>query len=92
MSACNRVGCDMAAKWRLGVKLWGKGFPRTSTPCTMSTGVVVCDHHKENAGPVGEFFTPEARVTVEKAFRAMGKAQPDFDGGEWHFTPLPVAS
>ena len=85
---CNRTGCELKAKFRVGARLWAKGYPKSSPPAEMSSGLVVCDHHKAEPGPIGEFFTREMREVLELNFASRGKVPPDFDGAEWVFTRL----
>jgi hypothetical protein len=94
MSACNITGCDMPARWKVGVRVWAAGHSKaTSAPADMHTTLVVCDHHKANPiHPAPQFFTPEGRAQIDESFRRSGRAVPDYEGAEWDFTPLELDS
>lgn len=66
MAACNRKGCDMPAKWRVGCRLWAVGYHKKHSPAEVEIGLVVCDHHKADPGTVGEFFIPDARLGMTR--------------------------
>lgn len=84
---CNIAGCDMPARWSVGVRVWAKGHPKSTPPADMHTTLHVCNHHKENPiHTAPEFFLPESRESINAQFARLGRALPDFDGAEWVFT------
>lgn len=86
---CDRKGCEMRATWRLGAKLWAKGYSKKRhAPAEMFSDVKLCDAHKNDPGPCSDFFIPEAREQIIAEFIAKGHAAPDFDTAEWLFTPI----
>lgn len=91
MSACAIKGCDMPAGWSVGVKLWGKGFPKTHQPAELHSSIRFCTHHKENPPHASaEFFLPETRAAITAQFLKIGRAEPDYEGSEWTFTMIPI--
>lgn len=53
---CDVKGCSAKALWYPSVRIWAKGYPKTSKPLVMETGLSFCEAHKhdfklEDLGP-----------------------------------------
>jgi hypothetical protein len=87
---CKITGCEFEARWQVCMQAWAQGRTKeNSGPLLMATGVVVCDHHKENpASTAAEMFPPEGRERVQAALKAVGRAALNFDSAEFVFAAV----
>jgi hypothetical protein len=86
---CQHAGCNKPAKWTLQIRMWAKGYPKTSTPLSMQLSAKVCDEHQWHPKPE-EFWVKETKDRISAALNALGRAEPDFSTAEFMWVPLGV--
>jgi hypothetical protein len=88
---CDVPNCPDPSTYRVIFRLWPKGYdPAKCGPAEVS-GLTVCAHHARLEMFDG-FFMDKARnqpaADLVEAFRASGKAQPDFENPDILFDLL----
>lgn len=84
---CNIEGCTNAAGWSPRIRVWAKGYPKSSAPISMMLNIAVCDGHKDALDPK-TFWTEEGALMVRDAIVVRGLAEPDFSTTEIDMLPL----
>lgn len=84
---CSHKDCIAPAKFGLAIKIWAKGFPKSSTPLDALFTLKVCENHTYDITP-DTFWTKEGKAMIRDAIKALGRAEPDFDGAEFEWVPL----
>lgn len=70
---CDRKGCDKPGIWRIGFTFEAVGG---SPPAQGTTGVKVCQEHRDEATWEG-LFTPDAIAGIQAGLAKIGKAPAD---------------
>lgn len=88
--SCCAAGCKLLGEYHADIQAWAKVDPEHKlAPFRLQTNLVVCQGHKDTPpSAAAEFFTPGNREFCTGILANMGKAEPDYDGAEWVFTPL----
>jgi hypothetical protein len=82
---CSAKGCGKPAKFYPTIKMWAKGYPKTSTPMTIDVGMAFCFDHRD-------YFKiddiPNLGELALDATKQMHAAPPDPSSAEIQMMPL----
>lgn len=84
---CSHKDCIAPARFVMQIKMWAKGYPKTSTPITARFSIKVCPNHKYDVTPE-TFWTVEGKARIRDAIAGVGRAEPNFDSAEFEWVPL----
>lgn len=73
---CDRKGCPRPPEWRIGFKVWAKGYDKSSTPLSAEIGMFLCDPCGRETKPE-DLVTDEGWAMIVGACRARRVAEPD---------------
>lgn len=85
---CDWAGCLRPPVWRVGLKIWAKGYPKTSTPIRGEIGIFVCDECGRERVKASHFLPETMRANIELTASRLRKATPDFDTAEVDLLPI----
>jgi hypothetical protein len=88
---CQCKGCDRAATHAVSFKIWGRGYPKTSTPLKMYAGLELCLVHALAITPSEFLSAPETRARIQNSLIGLGRVEADFDGAEAEVVPVEEA-